>query len=182
MKRTAALALLVALAGCGGTNTTMRSDWENQNAAQLAKESESAALPRPPRYPAPGDLVEFRVDGFAGYRLFVDPASLSVGDETVRYTLVARSTAGAENVSYEALNCRSAEMRLLASGRSDGTWVLQQSPWRPVGTRPVQRALLRDYFCAHRIAIANAEEGAMALRRGGHPRTEQQNPVSGSGR
>lgn len=181
MKRAVALALLAALGGCGGTGTTMRSDWENQNAAQLAKESEAAPT-RLPRYPASGDLVEFRVDGFGGYRLFVDPGSLSVGDGTVRYALVARSAAGAENVSYEALNCRSAEMRLLASGRSDGTWALQQSPWRPVGTRPVQRALLRDYFCAQRIAIASAEEGALALRRGGHPRAEVQNPVSGSGR
>jgi hypothetical protein len=172
VKRTGVLVLVAALAGCSGTPPTARSDWENQNAAQLAKEVDAAAQAALPAYPASGDLVEFRVDGFSGYRLYVDARTLSVADAIVRYALVALSTSGAENVAYEAINCRSAEMRLLAIGRAGGTWSPQESSWRSIGQRPVQRSLMREYFCPRNIAIANAEEGAAALRRGGHPRAE----------
>lgn len=172
MRRAGVLVLVAALAGCGGTATTMRSDWENQNAAQLAKEEEAAVQPALPAFPVSGDLVEFRVDGFSGYRLYVDARTLSVGDAIVRYALVARSTSGAENVAYEAINCRSAETRLLAIGRAGGTWSPQETSWRSIGQRPVQRSLMREYFCPQNIAIANAEEGAAALRRGGHPRAD----------
>jgi hypothetical protein len=171
--------LVAAVYGCGGQEA-MRSDWEIQNAAQLAKEGESAAPVALPRYPSPASLVEFRVDGFPGYRLFVDSGTLSVEDGIVRYALVARSAAGAENVTYEGLNCRSSELRVYAIGRADGRWSPQPALWRTIGQRPVQRALMRDFLCPQRTAIASREEGVMALRRGGHPRAEVDNPVSGS--
>lgn len=174
----AALGFAAVLAGCSGPEA-MRSDWEIEHAAKLAKEG-ADALPELPRAPVDQELVALRVDGLSGYRLFIDPLSLAVGEGIVRYSLVARSASGASNTTYEALNCRSGEYRLFASGRADGQWAVQRSPWREVGRRPIQRALMRDFFCPEGIAIATAAEGAAALRRGGHPRADAPNPLGGS--
>lgn len=116
------------------------------------------------------------------FRLQVDPRSLTVTPEgIVRYVLVARSPSGAQNVSYEAINCRSAEYRLYATGRADGAWQREESPWRSIGSRTLaQRVLMREYFCPRRIAIASAAEGEMALRRGGHPLADPPDPISGA--
>jgi hypothetical protein len=92
-------------------------------------------------------------------------------DGVVAYTLVARSSAGAENVSYEGMRCASAEVRVYALGR-DGAWMRSAGDWRPIAPRTVQRwhnALHREYFCPQGEAIASGEEGIDALRRGGHP-------------
>jgi hypothetical protein len=157
----------------------MHSDWERENAARLAKEGDDARAALPPA-PRPGDLVEFSAGPASSFRFHVDPATLHVNaDGLVRYVLVARSGSGAENVAYEAINCRSYEYRLYATGRPDGSWQQVDLPWRPLGTRtPAQRVLAREYFCPKGISIANAAEGVMALRRGGHPLADQPNPGS----
>lgn len=91
----------------------------------------------------------------------------------VRYTLVARSPQGAQNVSFEGIRCESREVRGYATGRADGTWSRRDTPWRRIESRSVQRwhnALAAEYFCAGRTPIQDAAEGVDALRRGGHPR------------
>jgi hypothetical protein len=171
----------VLLAACGGREDRMRSDWEEANAARLAKESDAAPVELPP---APGarELLRFRAGPASDFDFYVDPGSLSVSpDGIVRYVLVARSPGGARNVSYEGISCRAAEYRLYATGRGDGAWQRDESPWRSIGSRaPAQRVLMREYFCPRRIAIASAAEGEMALRRGGHPLADPPDPVSGS--
>jgi hypothetical protein len=163
------------LGGCGSTPTATRSDWEEANAGRLAKEGDDAPRLALPPAPRPSSLVEFP-GSTAGFRFYVDTGSLSVsGDGLVRYVLVARSESGAENITYEAINCRTLEHRLYASGRKDGSWQPVSAPWRALGPRtPAQRALAADYFCPRRIPVASAAEGAMALRRGGHPLADQQ--------
>lgn len=142
-----------ALAACGHTA---------ENAA------DSVAFPAYPREP---DLIEFFVAATSAFRFFIDPASISVGnDGVVRYTLVARSAAGARNVSYEGMRCSTGEMRLYALGR-DGGWVKSAGDWRAIAPRSVQRwhnALYREYFCPQKAPIASRREGIEALRRGGH--------------
>ena len=142
-----ALALAAALAGCGH-----------------AQKGEPA-LVLPP-YPRAERLIEIFVSPTSELRFFVDPASVEPGsDGAVRYTLVARSPAGAENVSYEALRCESGEARIYAVGRN-GEWVLASSDWRASRT-PWQAMLYRDYFCPLRQPIASREEGVRVLRSGG---------------
>jgi hypothetical protein len=87
----------------------------------------------------------------------------------VRYTLVARSPSGVENVSFEGIRCNARTHKVYALGRDDGAWSpVAQSDWQPTAS-PWARALRRQFFCPHDIAVANAAEGLEALRRGRHP-------------
>ena len=165
--RWALLATLLATA-CGGA--PVRSDWERQNESRLEKEARDP-VPAPPAFPRRENLVEIAVRGATDFRFYVDGATLGVGDGVVRYVLVARSPEGVENVSFEAIRCATAEYRVYALGRADGTWGGRAGEWRPVAERPQpwHTALQRDYFCPQRRPILSAEEGLLALRQGGHP-------------
>ncbi|HEV3010392.1 MAG TPA: CNP1-like family protein, partial [Burkholderiales bacterium] len=160
---------VLVLAACGASGP--RSDWERANEEKLpAAEQQREALPTPPA--KRGELLEFFVAATSEFRFFVDAASLSVGsDGIVRYVLVARSSTGTENVSFEGMRCATREVRIYALGR-DGAWVGRETDWRAIQPRSVQRwhnALYREYFCPQAEPIRSAGEGADALRRGGHP-------------
>ena len=81
-----------------------------------------------------------------------DDAVLSIGTDGVfRYTLVATSSQGARNVSYEGIRCESAQKKIYATGRPDGTWVRSRNAaWTPieeVGINRQHAALMKEYFC-----------------------------------
>ena len=158
---------LLLLAACGSTGPT--SDWERVNEEKLpAAEQPRESLPTPPA--KRGELIEFFVAATSEFRFFVDAASLSVGsDGIVRYVLVARSSAGAENVSFEGMRCATREVRIYALGR-DGAWVGRATDWRPIQPRGVHAwhdELYREYFCPYREPIGSAAQAVQALRTGG---------------
>jgi hypothetical protein len=166
-------ALLILLAACGASGP--KSDWERANEEKLSPtEKQSDALPSPPQ--KRGELIEFFVAATSEFRFFVDAGSLTVGnDGIVRYVLVARSSAGAENVSFEGMSCAKKAVRIYALGR-DGAWVGRPTDWRPIEARSVQRwhnALFHEYFCPQQEPIYSAAEGVRALRMGGHPLFKQ---------
>ena len=144
-----------------------KTDWERQYEQRDSSEAE-VALPAPPK----GGLLEFFVSSASSFKFFVDPQSLSVGtDGVVRFTLVARSRSGAENVSYEGMRCENGNYRVYAYANG-GRWSATQSDWRRIEPRSIQRwhnELYERYFCPNGAIIADAEEGLRALRRGGHP-------------
>jgi hypothetical protein len=154
------------LAGCS-TPPAEQSEWERENRKPVAAEAQVALPP----YPVAARLVEF--DKAPGdFRFFIDPATLSVDEGVVRYVLVARSSSGAENVSYEGLRCETAEHRVYAFGHPERTWSRSRTGWRkllPQSAQPLQRALYADYFCPQKVPIHDAAEGARALQEGGHP-------------
>ena len=159
----AALAFLL-LAACGTPQQPL-SDWERQHQRALEITEPTPALPRPPR---PQTLLEFQVGPRGGTRFFIDAETLEPGkDGVVRYVLVARSTAGADNISFEGLRCSTAESRRYAIGRADGSWGGRPGAWGPA--QPWQRVLGRDYFCPQGTPIHDRAEGVRALREGGHP-------------
>jgi hypothetical protein len=176
MKKLLAPVVALFVAACGSSSHT-QSDWERQNEAILAKEKqESVPLPPLPAFPRRENLIEFEVPGVpSSFRYFIDAASLQVGQEKERiinYVLVARSSAGVDNVTFEGLRCATTEYRIYALGQPNGTWGGRASDWRPIGSakvRPLQAALLRDFFCAQGTPVRSAEEGLRALRQGGHP-------------
>jgi len=158
------LILVVGPAACGHAE---KSDWERKHEAGLPPGEETVALPA---YPEERQLIEFFVAATSEFRFFVDAASIGVAsDGVVRYTLVARSAAGAENVSYEGMRCATGEVRIYALGRG-GAWSGRPGEWRAIQPRSVQRwhnALYREYFCPQREPIASRQEGIDSLRRGG---------------
>ncbi len=90
----------------------------------------------------------------------------------MRYTLVARSAAGVDNISHEGMRCKTGIYRVYALGRGDGTWSARETDWRPIEPKSVQRwhqALRREFFCPQNVPIFDAAEGIDALQRGGHP-------------
>ena len=128
-----------------------------------------------PPYPKPEHYLPFKVNATASFDFFVDAKSLSVGaDGVVRYSQIAQSPAGALNVSFEGIRCSGAQYRIYALGRSDTTWSkARNSQWKDItGDRNnVQRAVLyTDFFCPARSIIGSSDEGAQALKRGGHSR------------
>ena len=146
------------------------SQYELQNEGRLVREA-ADATPELPAYPRRENLIEFFVSSASDFRFFVDRASISVKGGVVRYTLVARSPSGVENVTYEAIRCPTAEYRVYYLGQSDRTWGGRPGGWgliaqsRQIHYRPRDR----DYFCPQSNPIRDAEEGRMALRQGGHP-------------
>lgn len=146
-----------------------QSDWEVRQAERDWREGEVVL----PAYPKADELIEFDAGPATPFRFFIDPASLSVGgDGVIRYTQVARSGAGAENVSYEGIRCRPATTRTYAFGRRDGRWASTMSAWRTIDRGVAQGSafvLWSRYLCPHAIAIRSRDEGIAALRGGGHP-------------
>ena len=168
-------ALLAALpAAAQNTNdprdarTHGKSEREIREAERDFQEGE-VKLPAAPRAEK---LIEFFPSSASSFRFFVDAESLSISPEgVVRYTLVARSASGHENVSYEGMRCRANAVRVYAYAHA-GAWSRSGSDWKPIEARTVQRwhnELRNRYFCPIRVPIQSAAEGLDALRRGGHP-------------
>jgi len=132
------------------------------------------AAPRPaeapaalPPYPPRGEFIEFFVSAASELRFFIEAGSLSVGpDGIVRYVLIARSPAGAVNVSYEGLRCETGEVRLYATGGEAG-WSGRPGEWRAAARR-WHNILMHGYFCPQRQPVSSRSEGLDALRKGGH--------------
>ncbi len=123
-----------------------------------------------PAYPKPENLVQFDVVS-TSFEFYVDAASVTVArDGVVRYTLVARSSYGAMNVSFEGIRCKTYERKLYAFGRFDGTWgQARRSEWGFIsrGQSGSQHAVLADdFFCLLGGRARAAEEAVQALRLG----------------
>ncbi|HMH16661.1 MAG TPA: CNP1-like family protein [Burkholderiales bacterium] len=157
--------LLAVLSACQSPN--LRDDFESK-----PWEAQKSLLPS---YPRQENLVRIYVSSAATFEFFVDPASVSVGqDGVVRYTLIARSPSAAMNVSYEGMRCQTYERKIYALGRSDGTWSQARDPqWTPIGNNQVNRqhtALAEDFFCSGRGRVSTTEDAVQALGRGNQPR------------
>jgi len=169
VRRLAFAALMLGATLAAGQGTPLKSDWELEREARDWREDE-IRLPPPPK----DGLIEFLVSSASSFKFYIDPQSVSVGaDRVVRFTLVARSPSGAQNVSYEGLSCRNGGIyRVYAFGGAGGWSKNAQSAWRPIEPKSVQRwhNELRDrYFCPQKAVINDAEEGLDALRLGRHP-------------
>jgi hypothetical protein len=106
----------------------------------------------PPPFPKDKDLIEFALRNRTTSRFFVDGSTLSVGkDRVVRFSLVIRSSEGANNASFVGLKCRGREWKDYAYGREDGTWKRVDDPqWKAIPSlsfNDYQRTLADDYIC-----------------------------------
>jgi hypothetical protein len=105
-----------------------------------------------PSWPDPGRLLEVTVNrANFPFHVYIDPESVSIGDDRVlRYTVVAVSSSGARNISYEGIRCSKRSYRRYAYG-ADEEWVpLVAESWRPLlegGMDGYRYVLYRDYLC-----------------------------------
>jgi hypothetical protein len=158
-------ALLVLLVAACSSAPRGESDWERTHLGEQPREEESA----PPAYPASANLLEFAVDDEPGFRFFVDRTSLSAGkDGVMRYVLVARSSEGAQNVTYEGLRCASAEQRVYAVGEGDGRWVTARASWRPLAA-PRHRTLYSEFLCLQGKPARSVADAVRAIERSAQP-------------
>jgi hypothetical protein len=131
-----------------------------------------------PPFPQAEHLIPFVVSATTDNKFLIDSDSLTFASGgLVRYTLVIISPTGAQNVSYEGMNCATGERRLYALGRSDQTWSRARSDqWMSVRENTLNRhhaELFTNYFCPLGITVRNVDEVRQALRQGGHPAARQ---------
>lgn len=131
-----------------------------------------------PPYPNADTSIEFIVSGATDNRFFIDPKSISVGEDgVVRYSLIIRSPSGVNNVSFEGIRCSSHEKKLYAFGRADGTWSRNKyARWTPIKYEDRNRQhhmLYDDFFCPLGIIVKDTSEAIYALKRGMNPRAER---------
>lgn len=172
MKRIALLGALF-LGAAFAQQAPQKSDWEIQYEEKLREQRlQEEGIKTLPAFPKADNLVEFEVSARTDFRFFVDAASLTVEDGVVRYTVVARSPSGVDNIAYEALRCDTRQYRMYAAGRPDGSWSVRLTPWREyprVTATSWQHALAREYWCIGKNTVLSAAEAVHALRNGGHP-------------
>ncbi|MBI2306762.1 MAG: CNP1-like family protein [Rhodocyclales bacterium] len=123
--------------------------------------------------PAPDlkHLISIDVGALSDNTFMIDEQSVTFGaDEVVRYTLVVTSPGGARNVSYEGMRCATAERRLYAFGRPDGSWAkARNSQWVKISENSLNRhhaALFRDYFCSAGGTVSDTEGARRVLPKG----------------
>ena len=135
------------------------------------KATASSAGLKLPDWPKPQDLIGFDVSRAARLTYSVDGASITTAEgDVVRFTLVAKGSGGAENVTYEAFRCSTGERATYAYGRADHTWREVPDPmWGPISRSDEARnVLIAYYLCPGRRAVKDAAEGVNALKYG-HP-------------
>ena len=152
--------LLSALAACARPSL---GDGESKSAFDNKTwEEQKASLPQ---FPKTGNLAPIYI-GPTTFEFLVDTTSISVDEVgTIRYTLIARSSSGAMNMSYESIRCETYERRMYALGRSDGTWSpARNSKWVPIDGAQYA-TLADDFFCGKRGRARAAEDVVDLLKR-----------------
>ena len=133
-----------------------------------------------PPYPKPENYLPFKVNAVTPFEFFIDAKSVSVGDEVVRYSLIAKSASGVLNISFEGMRCSGRQYRVYAYGRSDNSWSrARSSRWQSLLQEEsnAHRAMLySDYFCPEGGIIASVESGLQTLRNGGPPPEREPSP------
>jgi hypothetical protein len=171
MKNLKTVAFLLALLG-----STLASAQEDSAALQaLLPADPSAATSGPVQFPAqpprPEAMQEVMLNGRTELRYFLDPSSLQLlGRNALRFTLVARSSAGLDNASVQDMDCA------LGSWRIDGVW--DGARWVPNtdpdridvnrGAADVHAALRDDYLCDGGTVAGSLDAIRASLKRGLH--------------
>lgn len=124
-----------------------------------------------PPAPVEPNLIPVSVGTTTDNRFAIDEQSVTVGsDDVIRYTLVITSPGGARNVSYEGLRCITAERRLYAFGRADGSWSkARNGQWVKISENNLNRhhaALYRDYFCTTGGSVSDTAGARQVLPTG----------------
>jgi len=168
--------LLVIALAAGCTPTGPAVDREAEKRASFTREEVpgerwvegDAVLPL---YPLEKNLIKVQLSGPATFTFLVDKDSISVGDDAVvRYTVVARSQTGTNNVIFEGLRCEAALIKPYAFGTVDQTWSpASGEDWRPIRKKQnndYRYDLYRYYFCQYGYPQPDSRRAIDALNNG----------------
>jgi CNP1-like family len=131
-----------------------------------------------PAYPRQEDLLQFEAGGgVSQHRYFIDPKSLSIGEDgVVRYSLVIKTAGGATNISFEGMRCDMQQLRLYAFGRTDGSWSrAKDSRWRRLEYRESDRhhgVLYGDFLCPGQRPVRSVADALNSIRYGAFRQSE----------
>jgi hypothetical protein len=126
---------------------------DSQDTPWIENETEVLALPDP------DDLTEVKLDQLPpGMSLWVDKSRITVNpeDRVVRAWLWIRSSAGAENGSFEGFRCDTFDYKVYAYGnlgRTPPVTKARKPRWlraSSAGNNNYRRELMSDYFCGYR--------------------------------
>lgn len=103
-----------------------------------------------PAAPEASNMVSFYDSGSQSFA--IDSTSITItSDGIIRYSLIAVSSNGAKNVSYEGIRCATYEKKLYAFGRPDGSWSRsRRNQWDNISGLSANKqhsTLFNDYFC-----------------------------------
>lgn len=117
--------------------------------AMRPKEEKEAPLPP---FPVLKNLLTVDTGPTARQSFAIDPQALTIADEyVVRYTVVATSSAGAKNVSFEGINCMTMQYKRYAYGTKEGKWVrTRENQWQPVSSmaqNQFHHTVRQFFFC-----------------------------------
>ena len=140
---------------------------ENDDGAPAVWQESAVTLPAAPKKE---NLLAFNPNASGTMKFAIDAKSLSVEkDDVVRYTLVISSAAGASNVSYEGIRCKTMEKKAYAFGQADGNWsVAKRDTWDAIADGRVNRqhiTLAQDFFCDGSRVAGKAEAIIERIRR-----------------
>jgi CNP1-like family len=172
-----ALATAIALTACrSAEDPWLRVPDPDQQSADQGGTRKEDALALPPS-PVEDRLLRFEIGGVTTNAFFVDPDSISIGEDwVIRYTSVVVSPSGARSISYEGLDCTDYAYKLYATGRPDGTWSEVKRPeWRPITFTEINRyriVLFKDFFCPKKVPVRSPGEAVRALKSSGHSRAD----------
>ena len=136
-------ALLVSNDALAAFATTWEADYDDEG---KWKEVQAQIPP----YPKGSDLIAFEPGGSAAHKYYVDPASVSVGEDgVVRYTSVVKAAEGGVNVTFEGMRCDTREGKPeIDIGKH------MNDLWRQKWIKKCHRyrcVIVTFFFCGHRI-------------------------------
>lgn len=166
MKRIVILIVILFVSACA--KPAFKDEFENEK-------TWVEQLTQLPAYPEEKNLMNFDAGAATNNRYMIDPNSIKIGqDGVIRFSLVIKSSEGAQNVSYEGIRCATNERKLYALGRNDRTWAKPRvSEWEKLGLIRqfyAQRELSKNFFCPQQQIVTTSEEAIQALKAGRHPR------------
>lgn len=130
-----------------------------------------------PKFPESANLVRIPLESMKAFEVAVDAKSISIGEDgVIRFVLVATSSSGARNVSFEGIRCETRERRLLAIGKADSTWgAVRSSKWISYADNPrsPHTELSREYFCPRLERVRTVGDALENIRRGGVSRSDR---------
>lgn len=156
-------AALLWVAGAGAV-LAQSSGWQEENQF----EEEQVTLPQTVGVDR---VIEFPIHAGSELRFGIDPKTVSVGaDGVVRYVLVARSAAGAVNVLYQGLRCKTGEFRTYGQWHAASGWSSQAGAkwdaWAFTSAGLPAKTLARDALCEGTLPNTPVEKMLRELRYG----------------